>query len=123
MHYLTHFCFFVQCNHQHAKVLFKLGDKWAFKPPVWTQLNLRHVKLEQINRQKDAGFRGILNKIHNSLSLTQEEWAALERKKTLPAEAFAVRLTSLKKQILDFNSRQLFLRKSEEKAWKAIDTG
>jgi len=32
---------------QDDKIIYEMGDKWAFKAPVWAQLKLRHVKLEQ----------------------------------------------------------------------------
>ena len=44
---------------------FKPGDKWAFRAPVWAELRMRYVKLEQIHRQKDAGFQDVLNKVRN----------------------------------------------------------
>jgi ATP-dependent DNA helicase PIF1 len=27
--------------------IYEMGDKWAFRAPVWAQLKMKHVKLEQ----------------------------------------------------------------------------
>ncbi|EPE28579.1 P-loop containing nucleoside triphosphate hydrolase [Glarea lozoyensis ATCC 20868] len=103
-------------------VIFKNGDKWAFKAPVWDQLNLRHVKLEQIHRQKDGRFQTLLNKIRNGAELTQYEWEDLERKKTLPPHIFAIRLMSRKIQVDRFNDNELSKIQNTTMSWKAIDT-
>jgi ATP-dependent DNA helicase PIF1 len=96
-------------------------DKWAFRAPVWRELKLRHVKLEQIHRQKDTRFQDILNKIRNGTELEDDEWADLERPKELPKGAFAVRLMSKLFKVKQFNERQLSALKSQPKSWHAQD--
>ena len=63
--------------------LYALGDKWAFKAPVWELLHLRHVKLEQIHRQKDASFQSIFNKLRNGQPLEDDEWTQLTLPKSI----------------------------------------
>jgi ATP-dependent DNA helicase PIF1 len=41
-------CNWNECKRQDAT--FRPGDKWTFRAPVWAELRLRHVKLEQIHR-------------------------------------------------------------------------
>ena len=106
---------------QKGKKSFRYGDKWAFKAPVWSKLGLRHVKLEQIHRQKEARFQNILNKIANSIPLTDQEWGLLEEKKTPPANAFAVRLMSKRTSVDSFNNKELRNLNSETHSWKAYD--
>ena len=107
---------------QSRGVPINLGDKWAFKAPVWKKLQLRHVKLEQIHRQKDTGFQDILNKIRNGVSLRAEEWAALHKRKALPDKAFAIRLMSRLFSVNRFNMAQLNSIKSEPNSWSALDS-
>jgi ATP-dependent DNA helicase PIF1 len=113
-------CKYAECSNNG--VSFKLGDKWAFKAPVWAQLKLKHVKLEQIHRQKDAGFQDILNKIRNGVSLSAVEWSALKIRKKSPNGAFPVRLMSLRNRVNQFNESQLASIKSEAKSWNAKDS-
>lgn len=100
----------------------KWSDKWAFKAPVWKELKLRHVKLEQIHRQKDTEFQDILNKIRNGVELSIQEWNDLEREKELPKNAFAVRLMSRLAQVKWFNDSQLGALKSPARTWRAKDS-
>jgi ATP-dependent DNA helicase PIF1 len=106
---------------QKGKTPFQSGDKWAFKAPVWSKLGLRHVRLEQIHRQKEVRFQNILNKIANGTALTDEEWSALEAKKNLPANAFAVRLMSKRDKVDAFNNKELRNLNSESYFWTAYD--
>lgn len=101
---------------------FVAGDKWAFKARVWADLKLRHVKLEQIHRQKDTRFQDVLNKLRNGLLLDDQEWDDLERPKDLPKGAFAVRLMSRLNQVKRFNDMELAKLRTEEKSWVAFDT-
>ncbi|CZR60667.1 related to 5`-3` DNA helicase [Phialocephala subalpina] len=101
---------------------FQWSDKWAFKSSVWKELGLRHIKLEQIHRQKDARFQDILNKIRNGLPLTAEEWTDLERPKEVPNGAFAVRLMSRLNQVKSFNANELAALTSPPRTWTACDT-
>ncbi|RDL32502.1 uncharacterized protein BP5553_08958 [Venustampulla echinocandica] len=103
-------------------VHFREGDKWAFNAPVWAKLKLKHVRLDQIHRQKDTQFQNILNKVRNGDLLTDEEWNDLERNKNLPENVFAVRLMSRVSKVKSFNDKQLELLPSEEKTWAAYDT-
>lgn len=100
----------------------KEGDKWAFKSTVWQDLKMRHVKLEQIHRQKDSRFQDILNKIRSGVVLTDLEWNDLERKKILPGRAFAVRLMSRLAQVRAFNTNQLNAINLPPRSWNAYDT-
>lgn len=112
------------CNSEKCErrgVAFKPGDKWAFRAPVWAELRLRHIKLEQIHRQKDARFQGVLNKIRNGVLLSDDEWSALTVKKERDG-VVAVRLMSRREQVKYFNIRQLSSIKSEENAWDALDS-
>jgi ATP-dependent DNA helicase PIF1 len=113
-------CKYAECINNG--VSFKLGDKWAFKAPVWAQLKLKHVKLEQIHRQKDAGFQDMLNKIRNGVLLSAVEWSALKTRKKPPNGAFPVRLMSLRNRVNQFNESQLASIKSEAKSWNAKDS-
>ncbi|TVY68972.1 ATP-dependent DNA helicase [Lachnellula suecica] len=97
------------------------GEKWAFKSKVWKELNLRHVKLEQIHRQKDSDFQDILNKIRNGIQLSTEDWQRLECPKVLPPNAFAVRLMSRLAQVKSFNEEQLKNLRPSPKLWRAND--
>lgn len=97
------------------------SDKWAFKASVWKALELRHIKLEQIHRQKDGRFQDILNKIRNGIPLSAEEWSDLERTKELPKGAYAVRLMSRLNQVKAFNNNQLNTLKSQPRTWRADD--
>jgi ATP-dependent DNA helicase PIF1 len=103
------------------QMTFIKSDKWAFRAPVWRELKLRHVKLEQIHRQKDTQFQDILNKIRNGTNLTAEEWSDLERPKELPKGAFAVRLMSKLFKVKQFNEQQLSALTSQPKSWHAVD--
>ncbi|KAL2072070.1 hypothetical protein VTL71DRAFT_11413 [Oculimacula yallundae] len=98
------------------------SDKWAFRSTVWKDLKLRHIKLEQIHRQKDERFQDILNKIRNGLPLADDEWHDLEREKVLPDGAFAVRLMSLLVQVANFNDTHLKMLSSQPRSWKAQDS-
>lgn len=115
-------CISKQCKGSEDRMTFiKESDKWAFRAPVWRELKLRHVKLEQIHRQKDTRFQDILNKIRNSKDLTDAEWNDLERPKELPKHAFAVRLMSRLYRVKQFNEQQLGALKSQPKCWRALD--
>lgn len=119
----------VVCVSRHCKAnpdqitFIKKSDKWAFRAPVWRELKLKHVKLEQIHRQKDTRFQDILNKIRNGMQLEPTEWADLEREKDLPKGAFAVRLMSKLFKVKEFNENQLRALKSQPKTWHAHDMG
>jgi len=110
------------CNSNRCKrrgATFEPGDKWAFRAPVWVELRLRHVRLEQIHRQKDAGFQDVLNKIRNGVLLGDDEWNALTEKKD--GGAFAVRLMSRRDKVEYFNKCQLNSIISKESSWDALD--
>jgi ATP-dependent DNA helicase PIF1 len=98
---------------EHRGVAFKPGDKWAFRAPVWAELRLRHVNLEQIHRQKYAGSQDVLNKMRNGVLLSDDEWNALRVKKERDG-AFPVRLMSRREQVKYFNIGQRSSIKSEE---------
>jgi ATP-dependent DNA helicase PIF1 len=115
-------CISRKCSASGDRITFKHGDKWAFRAPVWRELKLRHVRLEQIHRQKDTRFQDILNKIRNGTELTADEWSDLERPKELPRGAFAVRLMSRLAQVKRFNEQQLAALRSQPKAWQAHDS-
>jgi len=115
-------CISATCKGVTDRVSFKWNDKWAFKAPVWKQLGLRHIKLEQIHRQKDTRFQDILNKIRNGETLTPTEWHDLERPKELPRNAFLIRLMSHLNSVRTFNASQLAALKTPPKSWHAIDT-
>ncbi|KAF7901669.1 uncharacterized protein EAF01_006968 [Botrytis porri] len=100
---------------------FKPGDKWAFNAPVWRKLNFRHVKLEQIHRQKDETFKALLNKVRNGVDLSDAEWHDLIRPKKLPPNAFPIRLMARRFDVDRFNYSQLNLLQSEAKFWEAYD--
>ncbi|EPE26994.1 P-loop containing nucleoside triphosphate hydrolase [Glarea lozoyensis ATCC 20868] len=89
--------------------------------PVWDKLKLRFVKLEQIHRQKDTGFQGVLNKIRNGQVLENSEWDELERTKELPPQAVATRLMSLVNDVTRFNNRELGRLNTQVRSWKAFD--
>lgn len=111
------YCETVRCD----KRVYQDGDKWAFKAPVWKLLNLRHFKLEQIHRQKDASFQTMLNKIRNGQALEADEWSQLTAVKnhlSLP-----MRLMSLIRSVDGVNTRELAAIRSEEKRWAAHDEG
>lgn len=112
----------VDTEGQPLQVSLTWGDKWAFKSSVWKDLKLRHIKLEQIHRQKDERFQDILNKIRNGQPLAAEEWNDLERPKVLPDGAFAVRLMSRLAQVKNFNENHLRMLSSQPRTWKAQDS-
>lgn len=114
-------CISDYCKAVKDKVHFKPGDKWAFRAPVWRELQLRHVHLQQIHRQKDTKFQDILNKIRNGIALSDEEWHDLERPKQLPKGAFAVRLMSRLNQVKSFNESELRSLRFQTNTWKALD--
>ncbi|KAF5873450.1 putative atp-dependent dna helicase pif1 protein [Botrytis fragariae] len=109
------------CKDRSDNIPFKPGDKWAFNAPVWKQLKFRHVKLEQIHRQKDEKFKDLLNKVRNGVDLSDAEWHDLIRPKVLPPNAFPVRLMAKRFDVDRFNDSQLDLIKSEAKVWEALD--
>ncbi|CAD6447576.1 6887ceac-6bba-4de0-bb21-b25e1afc4bfb-CDS [Sclerotinia trifoliorum] len=109
------------CKDRPDNISFKPGDKWAFNAPVWEQLNFRHVKLEQIHRQKDETFKALLNKVRNGVDLSDAEWHDLIRPKKLPFNAFPIRLMSKRVDVNSFNNSQLDLIQSEVKVWEAYD--
>lgn len=118
-------CTSQQCNlgaESGSQIEFRDGDKWAFKSSVWSELKLRHIKLEQIHRQKDTSFQDILNKIRNGITLTVDEWSQLERPKDLPKDAYAVRLMSRLAQVQAFNEQKLAELTSQPKTWRAQDS-
>lgn len=100
---------------------FTASDKWAFKAPVWKELNMHHVMLEQIFRQKDSDFRAILNKVRNGEILTDNEWIELKRPKQLPDGAFSVQLMSKKKAVNSYNEKELRKIKTATRSWRAVD--
>ena len=105
-----------------ADSTFELGDKWAFRASVWKTLRLRHVKFEQIHRQKDTRFQDILNKIRNGEILTPLEWQELEKPKNLPHDVLPVRLMSKLIEVKRFNDTELAKLKSIlPKQWAAVD--
>lgn len=109
------------CKDRSDNIPFKPGDKWAFNAPVWKQLKFRHVKLEQIHRQKDEKFKDLLNKVRNGVDLSDAEWHDLIRPKVLPPNAFPIRLMAKRFDVDRFNDSQLDLIKSEAKVWEALD--
>lgn len=115
-------CTSKDCASRSNETKFEDGDKWAFKASVWTELNLRYIKLEQIHRQKDTWFQDILNKVRNGVKLNAEEWRALKNKKETPPGLFAIRLMSRLDQVRSFNTAKLASLASEEQSWKAHDT-
>jgi ATP-dependent DNA helicase PIF1 len=106
---------------KRCETLFKEGDKWAFKAPIWEKLKLRSIKLEQIHRQKDTRFQDVLNKIRNGVDLENSEWDELEKWKELPKGQTAIRLMSLVDHVNTFNNREPENLKTEERSWKALD--
>jgi ATP-dependent DNA helicase PIF1 len=100
---------------------FKDGDKWAFKAKVWKELDLKHVKLEQIHRQKDEGFKALLNKVRDGIPLSAIEWSDLIRPKVLPPPAFAIRLMSKRADVDTFNQAQLNSIEQPKTVWNAHD--
>ncbi|KAL2075162.1 hypothetical protein VTL71DRAFT_104 [Oculimacula yallundae] len=101
--------------------VFPEGEKWAFKAPVWKALNLRHVRLEKIHRQKSAVFKTILDKIRYSQDLEEDEWKILERKKTLPTDICAVRLMPTNSKVDNINERELAAIKQPSVSWYCQD--
>jgi ATP-dependent DNA helicase PIF1 len=89
---------------------------------VWAQLELRHVKLEQIHRQNDGRFQSLLNKIRNGVALDPHEWFALEQRKSIPSHVYAIRLMSRKIDVENFNAAQLRRINSTPMSWKSLDT-
>ncbi|RAL68744.1 hypothetical protein DID88_007439 [Monilinia fructigena] len=110
-----------RCMNREDNHPFKPGEKWAFNAPVWKQLNFRHVKLEQIHRQKDETFKAVLNKVRNGIDLSDAEWHDLIRPKELPPSAFPIRLMARRYDVEKFNNSQLGLIKSEAMVWDAYD--
>jgi ATP-dependent DNA helicase PIF1 len=101
---------------------FTEGDKWAFKSSVWKNLNLRHVQLQQIHRQKDDRFQTILNKIRNGIYLDDDEWRVLEGKKKNHDPKFcAVRLMARKTDVDEVNRKELAAIKTPSMQWKSLD--
>jgi ATP-dependent DNA helicase PIF1 len=100
---------------------FTEGDKWAFKSSVWENLNLRHVQLQQIHRQKDDRFQTILNKIRNGIYLNDDEWRVLEGKKNHDPKFCAVRLMARKKDVDEVNRKELAAIKTLSMQWKSLD--
>lgn len=109
------------CKDRPDNISFKPGDKWAFNARVWEQLNFRHVKLEQIHRQKDETFKALLNKVRDGVDLSDAEWHDLIRPKILPPNVFPIRLMSKRVDVDSFNNSQLDLIQSEVKVWEAYD--
>ncbi|CZR68706.1 related to 5`-3` DNA helicase [Phialocephala subalpina] len=102
---------------------FKDKDKWAFKAAVWTKLNLRMVYLQQIHRQKAGQFQNILNKIRDGIDkLSDEEWNALEAKKTFPEGIRAVKLMSLRRSVEEVNTRELRAISAPTRMWESYDS-
>lgn len=110
------------CKFDEEREVYTWGSKWAFRAKVWKELNLRHIKLEQIHRQKDFQFQDVLNKIRDGIALNDEEWDHLERPKTLPPRAYAIRLMSRLAQVKAFNEQQLHNLRCQPKIWKAKDS-
>lgn len=115
----SQYCETVRCSNKG--VVYQQGDKWAFKAPVWKLLKLRHVKLEQIHRQKDASFQTMLSKIRNGQALEDDEWSQLTAVKNHRSDP--MRLMSLLRSVDSVNTRELALIRSEEKGWAAYDEG
>jgi ATP-dependent DNA helicase PIF1 len=107
----------MKCN-----MAFENGEKWAFKSPVWQQLNMRHVQLQQVHRQKDKKFQDILFKIRHGIMLSVEEWRGLEAKKQLPPGICAVRLMAQRKDVHALNMRELSKIINPPRSWAALDT-
>ncbi|KAL3420323.1 ATP-dependent DNA helicase PIF1 [Phlyctema vagabunda] len=101
---------------------FNRGEKWSFKSTVWKDLQMKHVKLDQIHRQKDTSFQDILNKIRNGHLLDNHEWHELERRKEVPQEAFPVRLMSKIAEVKAFNNAKLESIKATAITWNANDS-
>ncbi|RDW77566.1 hypothetical protein BP6252_05619 [Coleophoma cylindrospora] len=115
-----HVCTAKKCS--LSALPFNVSEKWAFKAPVWKQLNLKHFKLEQIHRQKDTQFQDILNKVRNGSLLTDDEWRRLEGKKELPQQAVSTRLMSRVNQVKAFNDRKLAVIERPAITFSAYDT-
>lgn len=103
-------------------ISFQEGEKWAFKAPCWSELQMRHVHLQQIHRQKDTQFQDILSRIRNGILLSADQWKVLESKKQLPPGICAVRLMSMRKDVDALNTRELNFIKSDPQSWDALDT-
>ncbi|TVY86480.1 ATP-dependent DNA helicase [Lachnellula willkommii] len=114
-------CISKGCKLPEGAVGVTWSSKWAFKANVWKDLKLRHVKLEQIHRQKDSHFQDVLNKIRSGTELTEEEWHHLECPKNLPRNAFAIRLMSRLFEVKKFNEQQLANLRCSPKTWRAKD--
>jgi ATP-dependent DNA helicase PIF1 len=102
-------------------VRFRDEDKWAFKAPVWSKLCLKNIRLNQLHRQKEGRFQGILNKVRNGISLEKSEWEDLERRKETSDGICAVKLFSRRKQADDLNEYELKAIDSPAKTWTAED--
>ncbi|EKD20343.1 ATP-dependent DNA helicase PIF1 [Drepanopeziza brunnea f. sp. 'multigermtubi' MB_m1] len=101
---------------------FREGSKWAFQAPVWKRLNLRHIQLQRIHRQKDKQFKDILTNIRHGISLTLEEWDSLERIKPPPLHGiYPVRLMSRRRQVAEINRAELQAIKLPSKSWTAVN--
>jgi ATP-dependent DNA helicase PIF1 len=116
---LTRSCSSSRCKNSNK---FKDGDKWAFKAKAWKELNLKHIKLEQIHRQKDEGFKALLNKVRDGIPLNATEWSDLIRPKELPPPAFATRLMSKRVDVDSFNRAQLDSITQPKTIWNAHDS-
>ncbi|PQE03029.1 atp-dependent dna helicase pif1 protein [Rutstroemia sp. NJR-2017a BVV2] len=115
---LTRSCSSSRCKNSTK---FKDGDKWAFKAKAWKELNLKHVKLEQIHRQKDERFKALLNKVRDGIPLSATEWSDLIHPKELPPLAFAIRLMSKRADVDSFNMVQLHSITQPKTIWNAHD--
>ncbi|PQE15992.1 atp-dependent dna helicase pif1 protein [Rutstroemia sp. NJR-2017a WRK4] len=116
---LTRSCSSSRCKKSQK---FKDGDKWAFKAKAWKELDLKHVRLEQIHRQKDEGFKALLNKVRDGIPLNVTEWSDLIRPEKLPPLAFATRLMSKRIDVDSFNRAQLDSITQPKTVWNAHDS-
>lgn len=80
---------------------------------------MKHVKLEQIHRQRDTRSQDVLNKIRNGVILTDEEWNALTAKKN---GAFAVKLMSRRKDVISCNEKRLNSIRVKAQSWESLDS-
>lgn len=115
----------IRCGNPTCKLSrkpFSKGDQWAFKAPVWKELDLKHVKLDQIHRQKDGKFQAILNKVRNGVLLTDEEWNQMEANKDIPRGVCPVKLMSRKGDVEFCNRKALNELKFSPRSWRSIDS-
>jgi len=104
-----------------------INDDYVFESDVWTQLNLKTIKLDKVYRQDDEIYKGILSRIRLGQQTDSDNIELFKRVKAYKETDFddieikptfltskRIDVDQMNKDELDKNPNELFIYKSED---------